>query len=105
MGVGAAAVLLNQVHLPMHGKPNTETPRFTAEEEFTHKTAKHGKGRTILRSSPAKLRGLGYLWAKQGVVLGFRKDDWRQGRGKVIGVLSRCIWMTCFCVFKMEMLT
>ena len=104
MGAGAAAVLLNQVHLSTHSKPNTETPRFTAEEEFTHETAKHGKGTTILRSSPPKLRGLGYYGISK-VILGFRKGDWRQGSGKVIGVLSRCIWMTCSRVFKMEVLT
>lgn len=32
--------------------------------------------------------------------LGMGKGDWRQEKREVAGVLHRCIWVTCFCIFK-----
>ena len=28
-----------------------------------------------------------------------------RGKGEVIGVLCRCMWVTCFCILKMELLS
>ena len=50
----------------MSSLPNAEKLRFTAKNEFTHKAAKQEDERIGLRSTSVKVRGLGYLWDKQG---------------------------------------
>lgn len=47
-----------------HSKPNTETLRFATEKTFIYKAAKGGDGRTNLKSTSLRARGLGYLWGK-----------------------------------------
>lgn len=48
----------------MYSKANSKMPVFTAEKGFLHKAAKHGDGRTSLRFTSPKARGLGYLLVK-----------------------------------------
>lgn len=48
----------------MYSKVNSKTPMFTAEKGFLHKAAKHGDGRTSLRFTSPKARGLRYLLVK-----------------------------------------
>ena len=85
-----------------HIKPNPEMPRYAAEKGFIHKAAKHGDKRTSLKSTFMKVRGWRYLWDKEAgwsEVWGKMTEE----KGKVIGVLHRCIWVTCVfmgCMFR-----
>ena len=49
-------------------------------------------------------RGLGYFRDKQ-VVLGWGKVIGGRLKGEVIDALCMCIWVTCFCIFRMEALS
>ena len=51
---------------------------------------------------PPRRRGGWAIYGISRVVLGMGRSDWRQGKCGVTGVLSRCICITCFCIFKME---
>lgn len=58
----------------LHSKPNTEMLRSVAEKMLTHKAADRGDGRTNLRSTFPKIRGLRYFWEYEAGVLCMGKD-------------------------------
>ena len=81
--------------------PSTERWKFAAEKGFFHETANQD-GRTSLRSTSVKMRGLGYLWDKEA---GW-SEAWGKGvedkkKVEVISVVCRLFalhassWDTC----------
>ena len=47
------------------------------------------------------MEGLRILTEKKKVVLDISKGDWSQGKS----ILHRYIWVTCFCLFKIDVLS
>ena len=83
---------------PTHSKPNSEMPRFAAEEEFVHRKAiEEMENKPQIRLPQGE--GVGIAMEQAGG-LGRGKGDWRQEKREATGVLHRCIWVTCFCIFK-----
>ena len=56
--------------------------RFAAEKGFIHEAAKQRNGRTNLKSTSPKVKGLGYFWVKlrRGEC---GESNWRQEKGEV----------------------